>query len=83
MTHHHNAALSYLSSRPLTPTADLALRVAVVLVKWQHNWRTRRHLKDMDGHMLKDIGLTPEQARKEAQRPFWDCPAHWHVDRRR
>jgi uncharacterized protein YjiS (DUF1127 family) len=27
--------------------------------------------------MLDDIGVTPDQARHEARRPFWDAPDHW------
>jgi uncharacterized protein YjiS (DUF1127 family) len=28
-------------------------------------------LKELDGRLLKDIGLTREQARREARKPFW------------
>jgi uncharacterized protein YjiS (DUF1127 family) len=27
--------------------------------------------------MLADIGLTREQARREAARPLWDVPRNW------
>ena len=39
--------------------------------------RSRRRLLDLDSHMLRDIGLTPDQARNEAELPFWDAPQHW------
>lgn len=40
--------------------------------------RQRRALRDIDDHILKDIGLTRRQAEQEAARPFWDAPDHWH-----
>lgn len=39
--------------------------------------RQRRHLRDLPDHLLKDIGLTREAARAEAERRFWDAPTHW------
>lgn len=40
-------------------------------------WRTRRALARLDAHLLKDIGVTPEQARHEAEQTIWDVPANW------
>ncbi len=39
--------------------------------------RQRRALAEMDAHRLSDIGLSAEEARREAARPFWDAPEHW------
>lgn len=39
--------------------------------------RSRRGLLRLDDHLLRDIGLTREQARAEAERPGWDAPSHW------
>jgi uncharacterized protein YjiS (DUF1127 family) len=39
--------------------------------------RQRRHLAELDDAMLRDIGLTREQALREARRPRWDAPRHW------
>ena len=39
--------------------------------------RQRRELKDLDAHLLKDIGITAHQAKAESRRPAWDAPAHW------
>jgi uncharacterized protein YjiS (DUF1127 family) len=33
--------------------------------------RDRRLLAHLDVHLLRDIGLTPEDARSEAAKPFW------------
>ena len=35
-------------------------------------WRQRRALADLPDHLLRDIGVTREQAAREASRPFWD-----------
>ena len=64
-------ALAYLQSRPLTPTATLAVHFAVVLVSWAERRRSRIALSRLDDHMLDDIGVSRAQAQKEAQRPFW------------
>ncbi|MBB2494078.1 DUF1127 domain-containing protein [Aquipseudomonas ullengensis] len=42
--------------------------------RWQRlcqRLATRRALLQLDSHLLDDIGLTAEQARQEATRPFW------------
>ena len=35
-------------------------------------WRQRRVLADLPDHLLRDIGVTRNQAAREASRPFWD-----------
>ncbi len=42
-----------------------------VLGVWRHRHATRRELRDLPPQMLRDIGLTPEDARREADKPFW------------
>lgn len=41
--------------------------------------RSRRHLLELDDHLLRDIGLTRDLADAEAQArgPVWDAPLHW------
>lgn len=38
---------------------------------------SRVRLGQLDSHMLRDIGISPEQAAQEAERPFWDAPQGW------
>lgn len=40
-------------------------------------WQQRRALAVLDDARLADLGLSREQARAEAARPFWDAPKHW------
>ncbi|NIY78137.1 DUF1127 domain-containing protein [Celeribacter sp. HF31] len=47
------------------------LRSALALSK------QRRTLASLDDAILKDIGLTREEALKESQRPVWDAPRNW------
>lgn len=39
--------------------------------------RSRQTLADLDSRALDDIGVTADQARREAIRPIWDVPANW------
>lgn len=39
--------------------------------------RSRVDLRNLDDHMLKDIGVTRQQAATEADRPIWSVPGHW------
>lgn len=51
---------------------DAGLRAAAALVAdWIVKRRTRGHLARLDDHALKDIGLTRDEARREAYKPFW------------
>jgi uncharacterized protein YjiS (DUF1127 family) len=36
-----------------------------------HRLNTRKALLQIDEDQLRDIGLSPEQARNEALKPFW------------
>jgi uncharacterized protein YjiS (DUF1127 family) len=64
--------LGYLEAHAPLPAASVAfLRAAVLFAKWDTLRRTRKDLMDLDTHTLRDIGLTPDQARIEAKRPFW------------
>lgn len=70
------------------PTFRLALPLALLrpsalarlpsrLLAAQALARSRRSLGRLDDHILRDIGLTREQAESEALRAAWDAPMHW------
>jgi uncharacterized protein YjiS (DUF1127 family) len=40
--------------------------------------RSRRALRRLDDHTLRDIGLTRPEAEAEAKRARWDAPQHWN-----
>lgn len=52
-------------------------RVLKGLATMRAAYRQRRQLAMLDAHRLHDIGLSRDEARREAARPFWDAPAHW------
>lgn len=67
-----SADLSFLDrQQPLGLVATLALRLAVTSSKWANRARTRRTLKILDTHLLRDIGVTPDAAEIEANKRFW------------
>jgi uncharacterized protein YjiS (DUF1127 family) len=35
-------------------------------------WAARRQIRDLDDHILRDLGITRSQALYEVSRPFWD-----------
>lgn len=59
-------------SQPGTPLlAHVAITFAVLVTKWATRRRTRLALTRLEPWMLRDVGLTPEQAATEASRVFW------------
>ncbi len=42
-----------------------------MMTVWEKRLRDRAALRDMDSHLLRDIGLAPEDAAREAAKPFW------------
>jgi uncharacterized protein YjiS (DUF1127 family) len=38
---------------------------------WIQRHRQRQRLASLSLRMLKDVGITPEQAAREARKPFW------------
>lgn len=40
-------------------------------------WRERQQLKDLDAHLLDDLGLTNTDVEMETKRSVWDAPNRW------
>lgn len=64
-------------SLPAAPATELHLRgmwwrhLAGLVRTWIERSRQRDALRELDPHLLRDIGISPEQARAEAGKPFW------------
>jgi uncharacterized protein YjiS (DUF1127 family) len=43
----------------------------IALARMHERSCQRRTLRDLDDHLLRDIGVTREQAEGEAHKPFW------------
>ena len=68
-------------SAAICTNAPTARRMVSPLAWLVHAWEThreRRALAKLDTSQLDDIGLTYRDAQREAHRPVWDVPAHWH-----
>ncbi len=46
-------------------------RVVALLACWRARSYQRRLLSELDGHMLRDMGISREQAGAEVRKPFW------------
>lgn len=55
----------------LPPLSRVVLAAATCVVTWEARSRTRKGLKHLDAHLLRDIGLDPMTAQAQAARPFW------------
>jgi uncharacterized protein YjiS (DUF1127 family) len=65
-------ALIYLRENNALPIVSvLAVQFAVTVSKWTLRHRTRKALGQLTETQLRDVGLTPMQARREAARLFW------------
>jgi len=68
----HPAQLALLNGQAQLPTlARVAVTVAVMATKWDMNKRTRRALSRLEPHELGDIGITPQEAAREANKRFY------------
>lgn len=55
----------------LPALATLFVLLALVVTKWAMRARTRAQLRDLPPHILEDIGVTEAEARREADKRFW------------
>lgn len=62
---------------PHRPSRFSFFRLFAALPRALRLHRSRRDLLQLEPHLLRDIGLTPEQAAREAMRPIWDAPEAW------
>jgi uncharacterized protein YjiS (DUF1127 family) len=61
------AIAAALGSQALRAARDVSATISV----WAMRRGTRRALAELERHHLLDIGKTPDEARREAAKPFW------------
>jgi uncharacterized protein YjiS (DUF1127 family) len=68
-THHgtHSPAIFSRSTQDRLHVWGNAIRM------WFERSRQRRALAELDDRLLRDIGVTSAQARREAAKPFWSA----------
>ncbi|WLQ13872.1 DUF1127 domain-containing protein [Hahella aquimaris] len=52
-------------------TLDLLTKLKKLTRRWRKQARTRRELANLNDHLLRDLGITEEDRRQEAGKPFW------------
>lgn len=63
--------MSSLTLRRSSLRSLKAVALLRLVVRRIETRRTRLALAHLDAHLLRDIGISREAARAEAQRPFW------------
>lgn len=66
-----HSPLETLIGRPLPPVSAALFNLARVVLVWEQRRHTRRAMARLDGHMMRDIGLTAEAVADETAKPFW------------
>jgi len=71
-----DATVTTLSSNRISPVTLAtmlapAARAAALLASWRRRAADRRQLASLDGHLLRDIGLSVGDVEIEAAKPFW------------
>jgi uncharacterized protein YjiS (DUF1127 family) len=46
-------------------------RILTVIIDALHRRRDRQRLSKLDAHLLRDIGIEAQEARRECAKPFW------------
>jgi uncharacterized protein YjiS (DUF1127 family) len=65
----NNAAATLRRTAAITPSVTVLARAALTaILSWDDRRRQRHALAELDEHLLRDIGLTRNQARMEARR---------------
>jgi uncharacterized protein YjiS (DUF1127 family) len=52
-------------------TSQIARRFIKLIGTWQRRARSRRELMARTDRELRDLGITPHEASREAAKPFW------------
>lgn len=67
--------LTATTATPARPSGlgTLARAVEARLALWYRRATTRRELAGLDGHRLRDLGLDPVDAQREAAKWFWQA----------
>jgi uncharacterized protein YjiS (DUF1127 family) len=78
MSNAHGYVLDRTAKGPTltTRTFSAALARSVArgidqLLEWQDRARQRRQLAALEGHILKDLGLSRADVARESGKPFW------------
>ena len=63
--------LQALPLQPLPPVSRVFVALAQIALTWELRRTGRQSLRKLDAHLLKDIGLSTQEAKLEADKRFW------------
>ncbi len=63
---------AHLAPAAFAPMRRAARPVAALLAEMVRRVRTRARLEELDERMLRDVGMTPAQAAREAAKAPWE-----------
>lgn len=64
---------SHIQALPLRTPRGLVARILSSVSTAFTRRRERQRLAQLDMHMLRDIGLEAQDARRECEKPFWQA----------
>ncbi len=62
---------SHVETFPLRARPGVVARLIQTVTAVVTRRRDRQRLGQLDTHLLRDIGLDPQDARRESAKPFW------------
>lgn len=62
---------THITTLPLRARFGILARVRTAFHNAMTRRRERQRLYRLDAHLLRDIGLDPQEARRECTKPFW------------
>ena len=78
MSNAHGYVLDRTANGPILTTQSFLAALAQSvsrgidqLLDWQDRATQRRHLASLEGHILKDLGLSRADVARETDKPFW------------
>jgi|SaaInl7_150m_RNA_FD_contig_21_2065961_length_411_multi_8_in_0_out_0_1 uncharacterized protein YjiS (DUF1127 family) len=67
-----NSWKSWITAGRNLLVTDMA-HIVEIIVEWQRRYTRRIHLNELNDSLLKDIGISREEAFKEIRKPFWQA----------
>ena len=61
------------ATQPLRLFAQWAIAFAATVTLWERRAKTRKALADLDQARLQDVGISPEEARDEIRKRYWNA----------
>ena len=62
---------SHIETLPLRARPGVVARLIAAVTAVASRRRDRQRLGQLDAHLLRDIGLEAQDARRESAKPFW------------